>query len=747
MKPSGASGRCVLSPVDSRVAPGLDPLTTCSDFHNIQRGFRGPTERGDGGRLPRTHSGGSAARVAGNTRCSPSPRVVVLCESPPFLFLLHPRLSSTMTLPSSTDSRLRIALASRTLVMLVLIAGAGWISPCFGQDQASDEDPSVGRGTPQIVVPEPVFDFGQAWAGQRFVHEFSISNEGDGPLQITEVRVTCGCVLAEEFDRTILPGERGTVAVKMDTTKLRGTIYKKIRVTSNDPANSTVELAYRGEVTAYIELDPVTATWRSGANFRDDPTVSVRMTGQAGVEWRPRHRPSTSESVYSVEIEEVESGRVYDAKITPRSDLPEGRYNEQLVFDTNLELMPEVQIPCRFVQPPAVQIFPSRLSLPDRLPEGVNQNVEIRFNGIGEMNILSVEPTLTTIHPEVIVRKAGRVYRLTMTFDPDFHLEPGQNEEIVVGTDLEDHPRLVIPVMSRQAPAARAPTPTRSRPTTQREWTGKPAPEGTVRTAHGTEVGYRGPGTTTVLSFVASWCPNSRRQLAELTTVSEEWKDRAVDWVVIAEDQLRSPDAVAAWYSKLGVPFPIGVDATRGFSSMFGVQHLPSTFVIDEEGVIQALHGGIGHDFANNLRTQLSAIEEERELSASGDATSERRRVSVLERRLVPASLPSGYGWITVESRQQDLGWCAPGARIPFAISIRNDGLTDFEVREVQVESGHFLAGPVEVPLPPRTTTVLMVQVQAPDEPGDFRRRVTIRSSAAQPVLEMQLWGTVRTDG
>jgi hypothetical protein len=43
-------------------------------------------------------------------------------------------------------------------------------------------------GQPKVVVDNPEYDWGSAYAGKTIVHNFVIRNEGDAPLEIKGVR-------------------------------------------------------------------------------------------------------------------------------------------------------------------------------------------------------------------------------------------------------------------------------------------------------------------------------------------------------------------------------------------------------------------------------------------------------------------------------------------------------------------------------------------------------------------------------
>ena len=67
----------------------------------------------------------------------------------------------------------------------------------------------VGRAEaqPSAVFDETVIDVGAVNKGERASYEFTLQNEGDQVLEITQVKPSCGCTVAE-YDKTINPGDK-----------------------------------------------------------------------------------------------------------------------------------------------------------------------------------------------------------------------------------------------------------------------------------------------------------------------------------------------------------------------------------------------------------------------------------------------------------------------------------------------------------------------------------------------------------
>jgi hypothetical protein len=109
---------------------------------------------------------------------------------------------------------------------------------------------------PEITIEEKSFDAGPVERGTRIEHVFQYRNTGDQVLKIMSVRPSCGCTVAREYDREILPGGEGALPISLDTTKFRGSISKTITVSSNAENLGRMVLQVKASVIMPLEVLP-----------------------------------------------------------------------------------------------------------------------------------------------------------------------------------------------------------------------------------------------------------------------------------------------------------------------------------------------------------------------------------------------------------------------------------------------------------------------------------------------------------
>jgi cytochrome c biogenesis protein CcmG/thiol:disulfide interchange protein DsbE len=97
-------------------------------------------------------------------------------------------------------------------------------------------------------------------------------------------------------------------------------------------------------------------------------------------------------------------------------------------------------------------------------------------------------------------------------------------------------------------------------------------------------------GKVVVVNFWATWCTPCRDEQPELVRLSNDYRDRGVEFLGVAE---RDDTAKArAWVKEFDVPYPSIVDESGAWADDFGFFGLPDTYVIDGAGTIRwAVYG------------------------------------------------------------------------------------------------------------------------------------------------------------
>ncbi len=83
-----------------------------------------------------------------------------------------------------------------------------------------------------LSVDKTAYDFGEVEQGAPVTATFTITNSGDAPLKLLNVKGSCGCTVVDYTQTEIAPGATGTVEATYNAKKM-GAFNKTVTVTSN----------------------------------------------------------------------------------------------------------------------------------------------------------------------------------------------------------------------------------------------------------------------------------------------------------------------------------------------------------------------------------------------------------------------------------------------------------------------------------------------------------------------------------
>ena len=283
----------------------------------------------------------------------------------------------------------------------------------------------AGRGTARIACPNSLWDFGKQPQYTQLKYEFLIRNEGDGELEIQQVRPSCQCQAAMPDKRKLAPGEETTIKVSFDTKNMSGPIHKPITVQCNDPTHPLFQLVVRGTILPPYWLDPPEVNLGSvskneGAGPQE---FSVIISPKAKVGIRSVTTTNELVTVQLVTREPIvrdDGMRELRYRVGLKPGHPVGLVRERVTITTdlpykrvaNLGVSAEVKGEVR-VRPPTVRL--GRIK-PGQTP---SRNVDIIKSGMPDLKIqkLIIKPARAreVFTAELETVEEGRHYRVKIS--------------------------------------------------------------------------------------------------------------------------------------------------------------------------------------------------------------------------------------------------------------------------------------------------------------------------------------------
>lgn len=102
--------------------------------------------------------------------------------------------------------------------------------------------------SPKIYFPEMTHNFGKVEYGKVVDYDFKILNQGNSVLNIKDIQTSCGCTAALIDNKTIKPGENGTIKVQLNTQGHAGKLVRRVTIKSNDPKDPVSVLTIFADV-------------------------------------------------------------------------------------------------------------------------------------------------------------------------------------------------------------------------------------------------------------------------------------------------------------------------------------------------------------------------------------------------------------------------------------------------------------------------------------------------------------------
>ena len=336
----------------------------------------------------------------------------------------------------------------------------------------------VGLAQPKATFDKKIHEFGVVLWKHPATATFTIKNDGDKPLVISNVTTSCGCTVADWTKTPIAPGATGTVSSTFDAKAL-GHFYKDIGVYCN-AADRPIYLMIQGEVSADpknytlthpFEIGPIRlnkdAIEFDDANKGDKPTMEILVANTTNEVYAPvlMHLPPYMEAVAVPErIGKKGTGKIkvtLDTDKLPKfglttatvylSRFPGDKVGEENAIPVSAVLLPDFShiSQQQRLNPPAVELSTEELTLPP-LAENEKKSQKIVVKNVGKSDLeitdLQVFNSALGVQLKKRVLKPGASTKMKITAYGKYLKKVKGTPRVLMITNDPNCPKIIVRV-------------------------------------------------------------------------------------------------------------------------------------------------------------------------------------------------------------------------------------------------------------------------------------------------------------
>jgi hypothetical protein len=293
-------------------------------------------------------------------------------------------------------------------------------------------------------------DFGSVPRGPAQTHPFHIKNNTKGDVNISNVRVSCGCTTAWAVKTHLAPGEETAVMAQMDTTRFSGPKTVTIFVTFDAPAREEVRLWVSANGRSDFAISPDGFAFgqvKRGAG--SETAVAVTFYSGGNVKLTEAKAESNYVKTTIAEVKGPNGAISYEVKAKLRADTPVGKWYSDIWLKTNDATLTQIRVPLNVEIEAALSVTPEAVALGSLKLDGEAER-RVIIRGSQPFKITKIEGLDEHLTAKDSTEESKPVHVLTVK------LKPGKagdfTKKLHILTDLKEDNEVDIQVTGQISP-------------------------------------------------------------------------------------------------------------------------------------------------------------------------------------------------------------------------------------------------------------------------------------------------------
>lgn len=278
--------------------------------------------------------------------------------------------------------------------------------------------------SPRIYLSTTQWDFGTLWWGDRCQTEIEIRNVGHAPLEIRNIKTSCGCTAINPNKTRLEPGETDRIKLSYDTQKGVVDVAQTATIETNDPGQPAITLNIRGQVRNLFDGSPSPHLAFGQTCIDGVQTRSMELTNAYG---KPLKLTLSAEQdgPFKLVLDELEPAQRYRLTATTPEHMNPGSQYHHVEIKTDSPEHPRFQVVVSAYAMERVELMPPLLTVYSNSASKPTEERQVRLNYLREkpLKIVSsrssnpdiqivVDPEPAPVAPDSVF--AAHLIRLTL---------------------------------------------------------------------------------------------------------------------------------------------------------------------------------------------------------------------------------------------------------------------------------------------------------------------------------------------